>query len=120
MKRFNNIDDLHAYIERQADRTIKFYYTDFKNYDRPEIMRATGAREKETYLIMRESGSYFYTADEITNPAREFPAVVMDYYTSDKTARYFRIDFNKLTVEKIAPGLPQHLKRIRNELQKTA
>ena len=111
LKRFTNIDDLHNYIERQAKKTIKFYYTDFKNYDRPEIMRHTGEKTKEVYIIFRESGSYIYSRAELLNPGRDFGRVVMDYYTTDKTAKYYKVDFYNLTVETIPAGLPQDIKR---------
>lgn len=113
MKKFKNIDDLHAYLERKAHRIIKYYYTDWKNYDRPEVMKATGTKEKEVYIIFRESGSYFFTAADIIK--YNFSAVVMDYYTSDRTAEYYRINFDALTAERIPAGLPKHLKKIREE-----
>lgn len=111
MYKFKTIDELHAYIERQAKRTIKFYYSDFKNYDRPEIMRHTGAKTKEIYIIFRESGSYLYTREELTDSRRDFARVVMDYYTTDKTAKYYKINFRDLTAERIPAGLPQDVKR---------
>ena len=111
MYKFKTIDELHAYIERQAKRTIKFYYSDFKNYDRPEIMRHTGAKTKEVYVIFRESGSYLYTREELTDSRRDFARVVMDYYTTDKTAKYYKINFRDLTAERIPAGLPQDVKQ---------
>lgn len=111
MYKFKTIDELHAYIERQAKRTIKYYYSDFKNYDRPEIMRHTGAKTKEVYIIFRESGSYLYTREELTDSRRDFARVVMDYYTTDKTAKYYKINFRDLTAERIPAGLPQDIKQ---------
>lgn len=90
MKKYKTINELHAAIEKKADKIIKYYYTDFKNYDRPEIMRHTGAKTREVYLILRESGSYIYSLEELLNLERDFPAIVMDYYTSDKTAHYYK------------------------------
>ena len=116
MKRFKDIDGLHAYIEKEASRIINHYYTDFKNYDRLAIMKATGNKERECYLILRDCGSYFYTADYITDLRSDWPAVVMDYYTDDSSAKYYRIDFDRLTVEKIPAGLPAHLKAERDRL----
>lgn len=108
---FSNIDELHAYIERQAKRTIKFYYSDYKNYDRPEIMRHTGEKTKDVYIIFRESGSYLFTREELTDSRRDFGRVVMDYYTTDKTAKYYKINFKELTAERIPAGLPQDVKQ---------
>lgn len=112
-RKYNNINELHDFIERQAKRIIKWYYTDYKNYDRVEIMKNTGLKTEECYIIFRESGSYFYTFENLTDPAHNFPAVVMDYYKTDKTAKYYRIDFSRLIVENIPAGLPKNIKRIR-------
>lgn len=103
-KRFDTIDALHAYIERQARRTIKHYYTDWKNYDRPAMMKATGEKTTAVYIILRESGSYLYTADDLK---REYPAAVMNYYTQDSTAKYYKVDFKHYTAERIPAGLPE-------------
>lgn len=115
MKKFDNINDLHAFLEKEAKKTIKYYYSDFKNYDRPEIMRHTGEKTKEVYIILRESGSYLYTREDLTSTKSDFAAVVMDYYTTDKTAKYYKVNFDRLTVEKIPAGLPNDIKRERQE-----
>ena len=115
MKKFKSIDELHAYLERRASATIKHYYTDWKNYDRPEVMRHTGEKTSDVYIIFRECGSYIFSKDELTDMERDFPAVVMDYYTTDKTALYYKVDFCKLTAEKIPAGLPDEIRRHRTE-----
>lgn len=120
MKHYKTIDELHAAIEKKADKIIKYYYTDFKNYDRPEIMRHTGAKTREVYLILRESGSYIYSLEELLNLDRDFPAVVMDYYTNDKTAHYYKIDFSRFTLEEIPAGLPSHIRAERARLERLA
>jgi len=112
MKHFKNIDDLHAFLERQAKRTIKYYYTDWKNYDRPALMKYTGSREKEIYIIFREAGSYIYTAADILD--YDFAATVMDYYISDKTAKYYKVNLDALTAELIPAGMPSHIKAERS------
>ena len=110
MKKFKSIDDLHNAIERAAKRTIKYYYTDWKNYDRPALMKATG--EKETiYIILRESGSYLYTKTEL-EAGYKFGFTVLDYYTSDRTAKYYKADLRNLTLEALTPGIPTELKEI--------
>lgn len=111
MKKFKTIDELHAYFERQAKRTIKYYYTDWKNYDRPEIMRHTGAKTSEIYIILRESGSYLYTRADLLSTRSDYARAVMDYYTTDKTAKYYKINFRELTAERIPAGLPQDVKQ---------
>ena len=115
MKKFKTVDELHQFLERQAKRTIHFYYSDWKNYDRPEIMRHTGEKTKEVYIILRDSGSYLYTRENLTSTKSDFAAVVLDYYTTDRTAKYFKVNFSALTVESIPAGLPQDIKRERQE-----
>lgn len=117
MKRFNNIDDLHAFLERQASRTIKYYYTDWKNYDRPDVMKHTGLRTREVYIIFREAGSYLYTREDLQ---RDFPAAVMDYYKTYGNAKYYKVDFYRLTVERIPAGLPEDIRRENNERRRAA
>ena len=113
MKKFKTIDDLHAAIEKAARQTIKFYYTDWKNYDRPALMKATGTRET-VYIIVRESGSYLYTYKELEN-GYQFGLDVMDYYTTDRTAKYYRADLDKLTLETIPAGIPDEIRNRRKE-----
>jgi hypothetical protein len=117
MKKFTDINDLHAFLERQARRTIKYYYTDWKNYDRPEIMKHTGLKTREIYIILRESGSYLYTREDLS---RNYPAAVMDYYSQDATAKYYKVDFNRLTVERIPAGLPEDIRRENDERRRAA
>lgn len=115
MKKFSNIDELHAFLERRAKQIIKHYFSDWKNMDRPEVMKHTGERTTEVYIIFRECGSYLYSREELTDMRREFPAVVMDYYKTDKTAIYYKVDFCRLTAEKIPAGLPEDIKRYRSQ-----
>ena len=111
---------MHTYFERQAKRTIKYFYTDWKNYDRPEIMRHTGAKTSEIYIILRESGSYLYTPADLLSTRSDYARAVMDYYTTDKTAKYYKVNFNALTVESIPAGLPNDIKRELNERSRAA
>lgn len=117
MKKFKSIDELHAFLERRAKSIIKFYYTDWKNYDRPEVMKHTGLRTKEIYIIFRECGSYLYTREDLHF---DFPATVMDYYKDYKNTAYYKIDFCNLTAEKIPAGLPEDIRRENKERQKAA
>lgn len=109
MKRYKTIDDLHAAIEKKARRIINHYYTDWKNYDRPALMKATGNQET-IYIILRDSGSYLYTYNEL-KAGYQFGLDVMDYYKTDRTAVYFKVDLKKLTLEQIPAGIPEELKK---------
>lgn len=108
MKRYKTIDDLHAYIERQARQTIKLYYSDWKNYDRPKLMDATGKRTT-AYIIFRECGSYFFT--EKRAKESETARAILEYYTTDKSAKYYKIDLYALTAERIPAGIPEEVKK---------
>ena len=112
MKKYKSIDELHAAIEKKAKQTIKSYYTDWKNYDRPALMKATGNRET-VYIILRKYGSYFYTVADLLKS--EFSRTVMDYYTTDESAKYYRVNLYSLTLEEIAPGLPEEIKNMIKE-----
>ena len=96
MKRtFDTIDNLDGYIEKVVRRTVKHYYTDWKNIDRPLYMKYKGSnrrQDKELLLIARECGTYLYT---ITDLEREYPAAVATYYAEN--AKYYFIDIAKLT-----------------------
>ena len=117
MKKFYDIDSLHAFLERQASRTIKSYYSDWKNYDRPEIMKHTGLKTREIYIIMREADSYLYTREDLH---RNFPAAVMDYYKEYGSAKYYKVNFEALTVERIPAGLPEDIRRENQERENAA
>lgn len=118
MKKFSNIDELHAFLERRAKQIIKHYFSDWKNMDRPEVMKHTGEKTSDVYIIFRESGSYLYSREELADMRRDFPAVVMDYYKTDRTALYYKVDFCKLTAEKIPAGLPEEIRIYRNEKER--
>ena len=117
MKKFKNIDELHAFLERRAHQIIKHYFTDWKNLDRPEVMRHTGLKTKEVYIIFRESG-IGYTSQAYA--ASDFPATVMDYYKDYRNTAYYKVDFCSLTAEKIPAGLPEDIRRENNERRKAA
>lgn len=110
MKRFKDINDLHQALERAAKRTIKAYYTDWKNYDRPALMKATGEKEI-VYIILRQYGSYLYTKSNLES-GYKFAFSVLEYYTTDPTAIYYKADLKNLTLEKIPAGIPAELKEI--------
>lgn len=117
-RKFDTIDSLHAYIERKAKTIINHYYTDWKHYDRIKMMQATGRKEKEVYIIFRNCGSYLFTLENLLNS--DYARTIMDYYTSDSTAEYYRVDFDRLQVEKIGSGLPAEVKTEIARQKKTA
>ena len=104
MTRYKNINELDARIERIISKTVQAYYTDWKNYDRPKYMRLKGSNRKEDkqmILIARTCGTYLYTLEEL----QDYPwagTVYEDYQNTDR-ATYYRVNLDKLTIEKIDP-----------------
>ena len=106
MKHYDNINDLDARIENIIKRTVKSYYTDWKNYDRPKYMGLKGSRDrkdKTLILIARRYGTYLYTLDEIANYT--FAATVYDYYQDHEGSNYYLIDLQTLGIAKIDPAV---------------
>ena len=98
--RYKTIDALDARIEKEVKKTLKFYYTDWKNYDRPAYMNyksSTRPADKKLLLMLRDCGSYLYKLEGIKNN------VVFDYFktTEPKKHKYYIIDLNKLTFSQV-------------------
>lgn len=104
MTRYKNINELDARIEKIISRTVKHYYTDWKNYDRPKYMVCKGSHKKEDkqlILIARECGTYLYTLQDIQE--YKFAGTVYEYYQKAEHATYYKIDIDRLSIEKIDP-----------------
>ena len=107
--KYNNINELDQAIERAVKRTVKFYYTDWKNYDRPTYMGYKGATErtkKHILLALRESGSYIFSDWDFED--RKTPGEIINYYLEQhpddrRTNKYYFIDLEKLTLTKAEP-----------------
>lgn len=102
--KYNTIRDLDNRIEKIISSTVKHYYTDWKNYDRPKYMSLKGSERKEDkkiILIARTCGTYLLTLDEIEN--NRSTAAIYDYYFMYETGNYYLIDLNNLEVKKIDP-----------------
>lgn len=105
MTKYNTIDELDARIEKIISKTIKHYYSDWKNYDRPRYMSLKGSHrreDKQIIIIVRECGCYLYTLEDIAS--REWCTTVYEYYQNQEHATYYRIDLDKLSIQKIDPG----------------
>lgn len=103
--RYKNINDLDARIERIIKSTVKHYYSDWKNYDRPKYMKLKGSRDrldKQLILIVRECGTYLLTINAIETS--EGAAAIYEYYQTQEHADYYFIDLDRLTIAKIEPG----------------
>ena len=116
MKKYKTIDELDARIEKIVKGTVKHYYTDWKNYDRPKYMKLKGSRDrndKTMVLIARDCGTYLLTLDAIENSTGA-ATIYEYYYTQDTRSTYYLINLDRLTLEKIDPAT------FRKELRKAA
>ena len=98
--KYKTISELDLRIENIVKRTVKAYYTDWKHYDRPKYMKCKGSNrwiDKGLLLIVRECGTYLYTIEELSTS--DWARTVSTYY-GDK-AKYYSIDLDKLTINKI-------------------
>ena len=105
--KYNNINELDQAIERAAKRIIKYYYTDWKNHDRPTYMGYKASRDrdrKHILVLFRESGSYIFSDFDFKD--RKTPAEIVSYYINyenDSKTKYYFIDLEKLTLTKTDP-----------------
>ena len=102
--KYSNINELDQRIERIISSTVKHYYSDWKNYDRPKYMSLKGSDKKEDkkmILIARNCGTYLLTLDAIEN--NRSTAAIYDYYFMYETGNYYFIDLNNLEIKKIDP-----------------
>lgn len=104
--KYATIDQLDARIEKIISQKVKFYYTDWKNYDRPKYMNykaSSDRKDKKLVLIARESGTYLLRLCDINgtnerNAAKSF----FEYYSNPKQGDFYNIDLSALTVSKMA------------------
>ena len=104
MTRYKNINELDARIERIISKTVKAYYTDWKNIDRVKYMRLKGSdrkEDKQMILIARTCGTYLYTLEELKG--YPWAGTVYEYYQNTDRATYYRVNLDRLTIEKIDP-----------------
>lgn len=100
MKKYLDINELDARIEKEVKKTVKYYYTDWKNYDRPAYMNyksSTRPADKKLLLMLRDTGSYLYKLEGIKNN------VVFNYFKKYEpdVHNYYIIDLNKLTFSQV-------------------
>jgi hypothetical protein len=104
--RYPSIEALDNRIEKIIDSTVKHYYTDWKNYDRPKYMKFKGsadAADKDLILIARECGTYLIRTEDIKT-GNEWAKTLVEYFQTQESADYYHININKLEVKKIDPA----------------
>lgn len=113
--KYSDIDALDRRIEKVIDTTVKHYYTDWKNYDRPKYMMFKGshdAEDKDLVLIARECGTYLIRLHDILS-GDEWAATLYEYFQTQERATYYHIDITNLECTKIADPNAQWIKERR-------
>ena len=104
--KYQNINELDKRIEKIISATVKHYYTDWKNYDRPKYMKFKGSADtadKDLILIARECGTYLIRTEDIKT-GNEWAKALVEYFQTQESADYYHININKLEVKKIDPA----------------
>lgn len=94
--------ELDNKIERIIEKTVKYYYSDWKNYDRPKYMVMKAHKEPAAILITRTCGTYIFSESESKKGSAK---TIIDYYTNNEPANIYFIDFNKGTVKLTHKGI---------------
>ena len=105
--KYPNIDSLDQRIETIISRTVKHYYTDWKNYDRPKYMSCKGSADKDDkklVLIARSCGTYLVKVADI-KAGDNWAVTIYNYYQEQEKADYYMIDIESLEIKKITPEI---------------
>jgi hypothetical protein len=104
--KYQNINELDRRLEKIIDTTVKHYYTDWKNYDRPKYMSFKGSplkADKKMILIVRACGTYLVRTEDIKN-GDKWANTLIEYYQTQEHASYYLINLDKLEIKKIDPA----------------
>ena len=100
--KYKNIDLLDCRIENIIKRTVKYYYTDWKNYDRIKYIHCKASNQKEDkklILIVRTCGTYLIKESELQDK-NSWSFTLWNYFHNQESANFYFIDLDKLTVIK--------------------
>lgn len=94
-----------AALEKKAKREIKCYFSDWTEYDRPDLLDPEKTPDGCTvYLLTRESGSYLLNPDARPITA----ATILEYYQEQshelQKLRRVHIEPDAVTVETVDPA----------------
>ena len=115
--KYRTINELDQKIESVITRTVKHYYTDWKNYDRPKYMSLKGSDKKEdkkVILIARSCGTYLVKISDMA-AGDEWANTLYDYFLNQEHADYYFIDIDKLIITKMV-----HPELMKKDLMKAA
>lgn len=105
--KYANINLLDTRIETIITRTVKHYYTDWKNYDRPKYMKlkvSCDMADKKLILIARTCGTYLVKISDI-KAGDSWANTLIEYFSNQESADFYYIDLLKLEVKKIKPEM---------------
>lgn len=103
--KYSNINELDQRIEKIISQTVKHYYTDWKNYDRPKYMcfkGSTDQADKNLILIARTCGTYLIRIEDI-KAGNDWANTLYEYFQTQERATYYHININNLEIKKIDP-----------------
>ena len=103
--KYNDINLLDSRIEKIISSTVKHYYTDWKNYDRPKYMKFKGSSsqaDKELILIARTCGTYLVKIADI-KAGNDWANTLIEYYSKQEPADFYYINLRTLEVKRIQP-----------------
>lgn len=95
--------ELDKKIENIIKKHVKYYYTDWKNYDRPKYMKLKGMKPKTIYLIVRKCGTYIFSGEEIETS--ETAKTIIKYYLEQEPANIYDIRLKAGTIKLIHKGI---------------
>lgn len=98
--KYKTIEELDTKIENIVKRTVKHYYSDWKDYDRPKYMGLKGSEDqddKHLILLVRPCGTWLLRQCDVDNKV-EWAKSVFDYYHTADKSDYYYIDLEALTI----------------------
>ena len=102
---YKTIEALDSRVEKIIDRTVKHYYSDWKNYDRPKYMRFKGSQDwedKKLILIARNCGTYLIKISDIL-AGNDWANTLINYYSTQESADFYYINLLSLKCKKVTP-----------------
>ena len=103
--KYKDINEMDLRVEKIIDTTVKHYYTDWKNYDRPKYMSCKGSSrqaDKELILIARACGTYLVKMADI-KAGDDWANTLINYFQNQEHADYYYLNLRTYEVKKIQP-----------------
>lgn len=101
--KYNTIIELDNKIESIIKKTVKYYYSDWKNYDRPKYMKLKGMKPESIFLIVRSCGTYIFSGSELET--NESSQTIYRYFTEQEAANVYRITLKNNSINLIHKGI---------------